>query len=179
MKKSRIQETPTLSACADSSTDTMKSRLFDTFWHFSALFSHVFAFFCTFCDFSGTFCKTKNYVSHVISHMSHVTFHLSLTPTATDLPLLTPPLCKFDVLLDLESLEPYLHTLFYEDRRKNMILWLLWTITTFSTIIIIRFKTILLINRLYESNNHFKRVCLENASRKSQSKTNTFVTLKN
>ena len=76
------------------------------------------------------------HMSHVICPMSHVTFHLSLTPTATatDLPLLTPPLstvdwfhiekslinheqktllklllllnqsCNFDVILELESL---------------------------------------------------------------------------
>ena len=29
-----VQETPTLSACADSSTKTMKSRFFGTFLHF-------------------------------------------------------------------------------------------------------------------------------------------------
>ena len=32
-KKSHIQETPTLLASADSSTDTMKSRLFKTIFH--------------------------------------------------------------------------------------------------------------------------------------------------
>ena len=32
--KSRLRETPTLPACADSSTNTMKSCLFDTFLHF-------------------------------------------------------------------------------------------------------------------------------------------------
>ena len=35
-KKSRIRETPTLSACADSNTDTMKSSLFETFGHYLA-----------------------------------------------------------------------------------------------------------------------------------------------
>ena len=52
--KSRIRETPTLLACADSSTNTMKSRLFDTFLHFWPVISQFFAFFGTFCDFSGT-----------------------------------------------------------------------------------------------------------------------------
>ena len=35
-------------------------------------------------------------MSQVTCHMSHVTFHLSLTSTATDLPLLTPPLSTVD-----------------------------------------------------------------------------------
>ena len=40
--------------------------------------------------------------------------------------------CNFDVLLDLESSEPYLPTLFYEERQKTWYLPLL-TITTFMT----------------------------------------------
>ena len=36
--------------------------------------------------------RVKLDLSHVLCHMSIVTFHLSLTPTATDLPLLGPPL---------------------------------------------------------------------------------------
>ena len=51
-KKKRIRETLTLSACADSSTNFMKSRLLDTYLHFRALCSHLFALFC---DFSGNF----------------------------------------------------------------------------------------------------------------------------
>ena len=90
-QNSRIWETRTLSACADSSSDTMKSCLFDTFLHFWALFSHLFAFLALFVTFLKLIVKT-NHVSHIISHMSHVTFNLSLTQTATDLPLLIPPL---------------------------------------------------------------------------------------
>ena len=37
-KKSHIRETLTLTACADSITDTMKSCFFATFLHFGALF---------------------------------------------------------------------------------------------------------------------------------------------
>ena len=41
---------------------------------------------------------------------------------------------NYDVLLDLESLEPYVLTLFYEKRqKKNLILWPLSKITTFVT----------------------------------------------
>ena len=43
-----LQETPTLLACADSSTNTMKSRLltlFCTFWHFFLPFLVAFFFF--------------------------------------------------------------------------------------------------------------------------------------
>ena len=79
-KKSRIRETPTLSACADSSTNTKKYRLFDTFLHKSHVTCHMA-------------------VSHVTRHLPPVTnanSHLSLTPAATDLPLLTPPLSTVD-----------------------------------------------------------------------------------
>ena len=93
--KYRIRETLTLSACADSSTNTMKFRIFDTFLHFSKNVSHSFALLGTFCYLSGTFC-TNFHVSHVTCHKSHVTFHRSLTPKATDLPLLTPPLSTED-----------------------------------------------------------------------------------
>ena len=44
IKKSRIRETPTLSACADSSTDAMKSRFFDTFLYFWTFFRNFFIF---------------------------------------------------------------------------------------------------------------------------------------
>ena len=62
-------------------------------------------------------------MSHVTCHVSHVTCHLqpvtnanSPRPTPNQL---TPPLsCNFDVLLDLESLEPNQPTLFYE-KKKN------------------------------------------------------------
>ena len=41
---------------------------------------------------------------------------------------------NFDVLLDLELLEPYIPSLFYEkEEEKNLILWPLLTITTFMT----------------------------------------------
>ena len=90
--------------------------------------------------------KEKNHVSHVTCHMSHVTFRLALTPKATDLLLLTPPLftvdkqktlinhgqklllkflkifiksCGVDDCLDLESSEPDIPTLFYEERQKT------------------------------------------------------------
>ena len=66
-KKSRRRETPTLSACADSST----------------LF--IFAIFVTFLALFGTFCLKESCItcheSHVTFHLSHVTFHLLLTPT--------------------------------------------------------------------------------------------------
>ena len=52
------------------------------------LLSQLFAFVGTFCDFSGTFYTKEK----IMCHMSHVTFNLSLTPTATDLTLLNPPL---------------------------------------------------------------------------------------
>ena len=95
------------------------------------------------CDMSRFMCR----MWHVTFHLSHVNFHLSLMPAATDLPLLTPPLSKVDwfqfqknlinhgqlyngdVLLDLESLEPYLPTLFYTEKkyfgcyRPLQILW--------------------------------------------------------
>ena len=49
--------------------------------------------------------------------MSHVTFHLSITPTATDLPIIhSRQSCNFDVLLDLELSEPYLPTYFSEKK---------------------------------------------------------------
>ena len=78
-KKSRMRETLTLSGCVDSSTNTMKSRLFDTFLHFWALFRQLFAFFGTFCDFPGTFCTKKImcHMSQVTSYMSHVTCDMS------------------------------------------------------------------------------------------------------
>ena len=41
-------------------------------------------------------CHLSHVVYHLLPvtcHLSPVTFHLSPTPTATDLPLLTPPLC--------------------------------------------------------------------------------------
>ena len=67
--KSRVRETPTLLACADNSTDTMKFRFF-------------FALFCSFgyitttkklifCDFSGIFFLQK---ACVICHQ--ITFHM-------------------------------------------------------------------------------------------------------
>ena len=40
--------------------------------------------------------KVTCHMSHFIGPMSHVTFHRSITPTATDLPLLTPPLSTVD-----------------------------------------------------------------------------------
>ena len=79
--KKRIRETLNLAACADSSTNTMKSRLIDTFPHYWALFSQLLACFGTFCDFTGTFCKKKNplvtcHISHIKCHMSRVTCQL-------------------------------------------------------------------------------------------------------
>ena len=110
LKIPQTGDTDTLGVChTDSSTDTMKSRLFDTFLHFLALF-------VTFLALIGTFCKNKKKsfimcqeshftcdishvtcdMSHVTFHLSHVTFHLSVMHTATDLPLLTPPLATVD-----------------------------------------------------------------------------------
>ena len=68
----------TLSMCADSSTDIMKSPFFDTF--FALFCCCTFAFFLHFC------------------HVSPVTGHLSLLPiaTVTDPHLLIPPLCTVD-----------------------------------------------------------------------------------
>ena len=55
-EKCHIHETPTLLACVDSSTDTMKSRLVDPILHLWSLLGHFFvAFFATSCDTSGTF----------------------------------------------------------------------------------------------------------------------------
>ena len=45
------------------------------------------------------------HMSHVTCHVSHVTFHLSLTPTATDLPLLNPPLSTVDWFQRAESVK--------------------------------------------------------------------------
>ena len=86
LKESRIRETPTLSACADSSTNTMKSCLFFftlicTFGHFIAICLHFLALFMTFLALF----VNKNHVSqvtclnmsHVTCHMSHVTYHMS------------------------------------------------------------------------------------------------------
>ena len=85
-KKIRIRETPTLSACADSSTNTMKSCLFlftliCTFGQFIAICLHFLALFMTFLALF----VNKNHVSqvtclnmsHVTCHMSHVTYHMS------------------------------------------------------------------------------------------------------
>ena len=44
-------DTDSLGVCG-SSTNTMKSRLFETLLHFWALLSHLFTFVGTFCDFS-------------------------------------------------------------------------------------------------------------------------------
>ena len=127
----------TLSACAGA----MKSSLLDTFLHFWALFSHLFAFLHFLLPFWHFLFKKKVKItcqmSKVTCHMSHITFHHSLTPTATDLSLLTHPLttvdwfqinkapinhghktlvkstlllnrsCNFDILLDLKSLVPW------------------------------------------------------------------------
>ena len=105
-QKSCIWKTPTPLACEDSSTNTMKSRLFVTlfctFWHFLAFFCCILGTFLI--SFLALFVTKKTYVSCVTCHMSsltchifhvtcqlsHVTSHLSLKPTATDLPLLTP-----------------------------------------------------------------------------------------
>ena len=65
--KSCIQETLTLSACADKRTNTKKSGLFDTFLRFWSLFSLFFK------SFFGTFCCEQNQVSHVMSHISCLT----------------------------------------------------------------------------------------------------------
>ena len=83
-----IWETPTLLACADSNTNDMKSCLLTIFCTFETFLLHFLALFMTFLVL---FVKTK-----IMCHMSHATFHLSLTPTATDLPLLTPPLSTVD-----------------------------------------------------------------------------------
>ena len=84
-QKSRIWQTPSLSASSDSNTNNMKFRLFTlffTFGHFLSFFLHFFFFF------SGTsLIKKKSYVT---CDMSHVTCHMALTPTAKDLPLLNP-----------------------------------------------------------------------------------------
>ena len=82
LKKSRIRETPTLSACANSSTDTMKSHLFETFLHFWALFRPLFSFFGTFLYFSGTFCKMMCHMSQVTCHRSNSTCHKHQEPQA-------------------------------------------------------------------------------------------------
>ena len=99
-KKSRRRETPTLSACADSS---------------SLL---IFAVFVTFLALFGTFCLKESCItchkSHVTFHLSPVTFHLLLTPTATDLPLLVPgpktlfimDKYIFNAILELKYLKP-------------------------------------------------------------------------
>ena len=73
-KKSLIRKTPNLLVCADSSTNTIKIRLFLPFSALQLLVSNLFALFSTFYDFSGTLCLKKNYVS---CHMSHVTCHMS------------------------------------------------------------------------------------------------------
>ena len=53
-KKSLIRETLTLLTCADSCTDTMISRLFDTFLHIWTLFNHFLLLFVTFLALFGT-----------------------------------------------------------------------------------------------------------------------------
>ena len=57
----KFQETQTLLACADSSTDSVRSLHFflNIFLHFWALFRYLFSFFGTLCHFSGTFCFKK------------------------------------------------------------------------------------------------------------------------
>ena len=83
IKKSHIRETPTISACADRSTDTMQSRLFDSFLHFWALFSHFFLYnlLALFVTFLALFGKKKSsfmcHEPHVTCDMSHVTCHMS------------------------------------------------------------------------------------------------------
>ena len=84
-------------------------------WIFYISQLYLGAFLALFCDLSVTFwhLKTKkNHVSHVTSqmshvsiHMSHVTFHLSLTPTATDHPLLTPS--KYRILWPLSTITTF------------------------------------------------------------------------
>ena len=41
-------------------------------------------------------CHMSRVTCNVMCHISHVTFRLSLTPTATDPPLLTPPSFTLD-----------------------------------------------------------------------------------
>ena len=94
-------------ACADRSTDTLKSHVLGTFLHFWAIFS-ILEFVALHCKISNKiYWKRKSCVTcheshitcgiwHVTSHMSYVTFHLSLTPTAKGLPLLTPPLFRVE-----------------------------------------------------------------------------------
>ena len=97
--KSHIQETPTLSACADNNIFTMKYRMIHTIMHFLVLFAIFFWYFLDFLyffwHFFGTFLfYKKSWLKWQKSHVTR-TFHR---------------LCKFDVLVDLESLEPYIHT---------------------------------------------------------------------
>ena len=82
--RSCIRETPTLSAYADSSTNTMKSCFFDIFLHFWVLFINIFPLiFYSFCDISGTFCRRNKIMchkSHVMCHMSHLMCNMSPLP---------------------------------------------------------------------------------------------------
>ena len=82
LKKLLIQQTPTLSACADSSTNTRKS-LFCIFGRYLAI--SFCLFFCTFfVNFQALLAnKKKICVSHVTSYMSHVVY-VTLWPLFTN-----------------------------------------------------------------------------------------------
>ena len=98
-EKSRIRETPTLSACADSRTNTMKSRLFDAFLLFCHFLAFFFAFLALFVTLLALFClkimsqlsRVIFYMSHVICQMSHVTFLTNANsnrPSPADSPII-------------------------------------------------------------------------------------------
>ena len=59
------------------------------------------------CHMSQVTCHMVHVTCHMSPsncHMSHVTLQLSLTPTATDIPLLTPPLSTVDWFLIQKNL---------------------------------------------------------------------------
>ena len=59
--------------------------------------------------------------------------NLSWTKTCLKLSILLNRSCNFDVLVDLESSEPYVPTFFLRIKTKHLIHLPLWTITTFMT----------------------------------------------
>ena len=114
-----------------------------SYFHFLALFVTFLALFVNkdiMCHMSQVTC----HMSHVTYHFPHVTNANSHRPSPADSPIIHSRLvpdpkkvlinhaiffvkiknknfsrsCNFDVLLDLESSEPYLPTLFYKERRE-------------------------------------------------------------
>ena len=146
-KKFRIRETPTLAACADSSTNTMKSRPF--------LFLQFLASYLHFCHFSG-----KYNMSHVTCHLPPVTTANSHRPSPADSPIINSRLAPYP-----KKPQNHTHPLyFFFFKETNLILWPLLKITNRRTWLLYEQVKICL-HRCYEQLNVFSKITYFTAKR--------------